>query len=429
MDQETSKTGTRCRTEDELLNSGIFSGSLLELLERRDRFIPVHLQTIVNHALKDKRLSEDERVGLANLFQIMRARFHFEFHERLNELLDDYGPFDPDTDVLFQESLSEEQQDQCRTKFSEHMHDLLIHGNYTQLSRDQLREILELQTLARVAIKVDLEDFREIRIYYRGVDRLQRNHERWKRWLPGWLRRRCCGPNTVLRFRRVVLLAQTQDGRILLKLFKDILLRDLKIISPAPQIRMPLLDRLKIGSTLLGSLVTPLVKLLFAAAFSFVLFLMVLVGFIGAFIKGTFSFLSCRTKYMQALSTNLYYQGLANNACVLNRLVNTAEDEEVKEMLLAYYILHLQKDAEATKEELDRAVEQWLHDEFKLDINFEIDDALGKLQEKELVEVHQTPDPDTGTTRKSFKALDIKTSLRIMDRMWDNIFPFANENL
>lgn len=415
QDQETLKADTGCRAEDELLNSGIFSGSLQELLERRDRFIPVHLQTIVDHALQNEQLSNDERDGLDSLFQMMRARFHFEFHEQLNQLLDNYGPFDPDTDVLFQETLTEEQRAKCRTQFSDQVHDLLIQSNYTQLSREQLGEILGLQTLARIAVKVNLDDFHEIRIYYRGIDQVQRNHERWKRWLPNWFRRRYCGPNTVLKFRRVVLLAQTQDGQVMLKLFKDILLRDLKIVSPSPRISMPMFDRVKIGSSLLGGLGAPLLKLLLAAAFNVYLFLVVLVGFAGAFIKGIFSFLSCRTKYMRTLSTNLYYKSLANNVCVLSRLVNTAEDEEVKEMLLAYYILHLRRDANLTKEELDQAVEQWLLDEFELDVDFEIDDALAKLQDKGLIEASQ-----------HIKAVDLKSSLRVMDEMWDNIFPFAN---
>ena len=418
---ETSKTRPRCRTEEELLRSGIFSGSLQELVGRRDRFIPVHLQAIVDYALKNPQLSEDEKEGLAHLSEMLRARFHFESHQWLNELLDDYAPFDPDTDVLFHEPLSEEEQTQRQRRFSDRVHDLLIHGNYTQLSREQLREILELQTLARIAIRVDLDDFHDLRIYYRGIDQWQRSHARWKRWLPDRLQKRFCGPTTVLRFRRVVLLAQTQNGQILLKLFKDILLRDLKIISPAPEIRMRLLDRIKLGSSFLGSIFTPLVKLMFAAVFSTVLFVMVLVGFVAAFIKGTFSFLSCRTKYMRALSTNLYYQSLANNACVLTRLVNTAEEEEVKEILLAYYILHLQKDAEATKEELERAVETWLRETFDVDVDFEIDDALRKLQEKELVAIRETP------TGRSFKALDIETSLCTMDQVWDNFFSFGRK--
>ena len=36
---------------------------------------------------------------------------------------------------------------------------------------------------------------------------------------------------------------------------------------------------------------------------------------------------------------SLYYQTLANNASVLTRLVDTAEDEEYKETLLAYFFL------------------------------------------------------------------------------------------
>ena len=416
-DQEALNEGTACKTEDDLLHSGIFAGTLMDLVKRRERFIPVRLPTIVNYALQDESLSPNERTGLKSLFEMMQARFHFEFHDQLKQLLDDYSPFDPDTDIVFHETLSEKQKEACRQRFSGQIHNLLIQCNYTQLSRDQLREILSLQTLARIAIKVDLGDFHEIRIYHRGVDRVQHKIQPWLEWLPGWFRKRFGGPNTVIRFRRIVLVAKTQDGQILLKLFKDILLRDLKIVSPTPQIKMPLFDRLKLGSTLLGSLVTPLVKLLFAAAFNIVLFLMLLVAFVTASVKVTFSFISCRTKYMRALSTNLYYQSLSNNACVLNRLVNTAEDEEVKEMLLAYYMLHRHRDTGLTKKELDQAVQQWIQDQFDLEVDFEVSDAISKLQEKELLEV----------TQETYKAVALQESLRVMDQMWDNIFPYANE--
>ena len=47
---------------------------------------------------------------------------------------------------------------------------------------------------------------------------------------------------------------------------------------------------------------------------------------------------------MKALSDNLYFKNLDNNAGVFYHLIDAAEEEEFKEAVLAYYFLLTAKD-------------------------------------------------------------------------------------
>ena len=147
-----------------------------------------------------------------------------------------------------------------------------------------------------------------------------------------------------------------------------------------------------------------------------------------AFLKGVFSFLTSKTKYMQTLSSSLYHKNLANNVSALTRLVDAAEAEETKELLLAYYILYSEKEHDYTMQELDERVEAWLHEHFNLPhIDFEVDDAVRKLIDKDLIEVRDLPVED-GTTHQVLKAYDLPTALHRLDHWWDAYFsPPAEE--
>ena len=63
------------------------------------------------------------------------------------------------------------------------------------------------------------------------------------------------------------------------------------------------------------------------------------------------------------------------------------EEQEVKEALLAYTFLLLECDKNYDEEGLDDRIEGWLLDSFGCDIDFEVDDALDKLDRMEESEI------------------------------------------
>ena len=116
---------------------------------------------------------------------------------------------------------------------------------------------------------------------------------------------------------------------------------------------------------------------------------------------------------MKTLSDNLYFKNLDNNMGVFYHLIDAAEEEEVKEAVLAYYFL-LTANERLTKKELDRRIENWLAEKWNCQIDFEIGDAVNKLERLELI--HN----DAGYLR----CLPLGDAKRQLDSIWDNFFQY-----
>jgi hypothetical protein len=214
------------------------------------------------------------------------------------------------------------------------------------------------------------------------------------------------------------------------------------MLLPYVRIRMRLLDHLKIGSSVAGGVATATWKIFTATVLSPWLLLFVMSGFVGAAIRGLFGFLSSKTKYMQTLSSNLYFQNLANNLSALAHLTDCAEAEEYKELLLAYYILYVERGRDYTQEQLDRRVEQWLHAEFGLHVDWDVSEVVRKLAEKNLLvrrdssdcclseNGHIPLDASLASASPSpspaaiLKVYDLPSSLRRLDAVWDAYYDY-----
>jgi hypothetical protein len=116
---------------------------------------------------------------------------------------------------------------------------------------------------------------------------------------------------------------------------------------------------------------------------------------------------------MKALADNLYFKNLDNNVGVFHHLIDAAEEEEVKEAVLAYYFLLTEK-KDLTKEQLDETVEKWFEDKHEVKIDFEIEDALHKLERLNLVS-------PVGDILRCKSLSDAKKEL---DKRWDNYFTY-----
>jgi hypothetical protein len=496
---------------------------MLGFLNERERFIPVQVPTLLERILADKRLSAEEQQQMAALAQMLQARIHFEFLELGERLKALYDPFNPDRDTLPLQPadrsghrLAEEplpgqlpvqglagsgggpsllspqlgqgaaavgalasmpgqvppDQDGRFERLREGIEFFLTKSNYTKLTPEQLAACMESKSRWGLAVKIDPRQYREIDVYYRGVRQERRTECSWRTaWRPM--------ETPVWVFSRVaVLVRQTgppHGDRVLLKLFKEIVIDDLKMTWPNLRILMRPLDRAMLAASALGGIFAPLWKLLVAVTLSPYLVATVVFGCLSAMVRAVWNFLSCKDKYVKTLTHNLYYQNLANNLAALARLIETAEAEEFKEALLAYYLLYVERHRDYMAEEVDRRIEQWLADEFHLPrVDFEIEDALGKLVAKGLAVCRtvahrkehpamadqkepispenslgglpggrppadptsflaQRPKPDgvaatdylsTGHTKKIWKVYDLPSALRRLDRWWDERFPY-----
>jgi hypothetical protein len=151
---------------------------------------------------------------------------------------------------------------------------------------------------------------------------------------------------------------------------------------------------------------------------------MTALGAIGAFLfKQWNSYKNRKIKFMKALGDNLYFKNLDNNAGVFYHIIADAEEEEFKEALLGYSFL-AKSETGLTAAALDRVIEDWFEAMFHSSIDFEIEDALGKLKRLKLCEITGTD----ATGVPVWTALPLARACDRLDAHWDNIFQMDAPN-
>jgi len=119
-------------------------------------------------------------------------------------------------------------------------------------------------------------------------------------------------------------------------------------------------------------------------------------------------------RYQKQLADTVYFRNLANNAGVIDLLVGAGEEQDAKEAFLAYAML-AHAGAPMGKGELDMTCEQFLREKLNLAIDFEIGDALAKLERLGLIVSDQ----------ESYRAAPVRDALAKLDAAWDNLFNFS----
>lgn len=389
----------------------VFEG--LDFLNHREQFIPFRIDVLLDRMVRDPQMSPEDGENFRLLRRMLADRFHYEFYATLESLKNDFVPFDPDCETLAEPDFTEAELQIFRVRLYDAVIRLLHAGNYTELTANELDECLKLQPMGGLSVHVDTADFDEFHVFYRGI----RQRDEQERFLFLWQWKR---PVTYMN--RVFVLARFKKecgGHVLLKMFKDVAVENIKIVAPKVKLGMPIFDRIKIGGSVLGSLFAPLSKLIFAFTLSWIYFLIILSGFIIAAVKGVLSFMNSRTKYMQVFSSSLYYRNLSNNKSAITALVDAAEDQEIKESLIAYYILHKNQFDPLSSEQIDQKAEQWIENEFAHRVDFEIKDALRKLREKNILQTE-------GSSPNVYRVSGLTEALQTLDASWDNIHHFES---
>ncbi len=207
---------------------------------------------------------------------------------------------------------------------------------------------------------------------------------------------------------------------IYIKMFKRIPLADAEVILPFKKPAMKSFDITLISLTGVGSLYALWKGLQSGGSASFVIMAVLL----GLFFRMIMGYLRTVQRYNARMISELYDKNLDNHTGVLQYLVDSIEEQEYKEAVLAYYMLWLQEQP-MTEAQLDGAIEEFLKQYFEgLEIDFEVDDALKKLvirpdQERDahhlpLIEQFQAPDGEI-----YYRALPLPEALEIMDAKWD----------
>ena len=197
-----------------------------------------------------------------------------------------------------------------------------------------------------------------------------------------------------------------------IKAFRGIPMADLEVVFPEKRISMQPVDLVKLVITGTVGLVVVATKLIFASVFNPVMAAAALATIAGYAAKVFMGFKVSRDRYQHLVTQSLYHKNQDNDLGVIFYLMDSLEDQEFKEAVLAYYFLWQQ--GELSEAELDRRCEAHLKQQFGADVDFEVDDALRKLHREGLITSHAG----------RFRACPIDEALQRLDHKWDNYFQF-----
>lgn len=410
----------------------------------RERYLPLRRTDLIDLCSDDPRLQPGDRPAFRDFARILQSVFHFEFHTRLEALKRCHAPVDPDVDTLAVTTTSPAELERLQQGLRDGLVELLQAANYEVVPQDTLTASLRGESLFRVKLAIDFDDFAELLLFRRGTSPRTATVRSW-----GGLRRHEIAFD---EYHRVVLMVRFRDaahfagkqrknlpftpGATVLKLFRSVPAADLEMLFPNTEVRMRPLDLVLIGVPAVISgiavLVTKLLGtiLVVAALFAFwlglskerveldqtkLVALAVGLGTLGLYVwKQLNRFKTRKIRFLKALTENLYWKNLDNNAGVLHRLLDEAEEEETKEALLAYWFLLLANEP-LTSREVDRGVEAWLQQRAGCACDFEVAGAAAKLQRLGLVR----------GDGERWSALTLADAKAALDTIWDGYFRFG----
>jgi hypothetical protein len=137
-------------------------------------------------------------------------------------------------------------------------------------------------------------------------------------------------------------------------------------------------------------------------------------GILGAYLFRQYNnYVSKKIKFSKMLTDSLYFKNIGNNSGVFPMLIDTSEEEELKETILAYAFLS-QSQGPLSAEELDTQIENWFQTEFQIQLDFDVEDALYKLKKIGL----------GSDVNGKWTVLPLDKALERVDELWDSIFDY-----
>jgi hypothetical protein len=364
------------------------------------------------------------------LSRLVAALFHFDFQARAQAVTEawDCVNEDPEAAALVLDELDT----------------ILNEANYVRVTMAELDDALERESPLPLRLEVDLDDYDEVLVYRRGSRPDTITVPRW-----GGLRseqREVTVYERVVVYTRVKPLAWFDEqgidpsarhlvpGHVSLKQFKNVPRADIEMLLPSTQVRFRPIDRMVVGVpavvsgiVVLTTKLLPTLGLVFLVAGAWLGLrdehpdldqgaLVALFGglvALGGFLARQWSKLKNRkVKYLQMLADRLYFHTIADGPGVVHMLLFSAQEQEVIEVLLAYHFL-LEAEQGLSQTELDQRVEQWLHERTGQPIDFDVDDAVGKLRNLDLVEGD-----------RHLRVPGLSDALAHLDRRWDGLFQY-----
>ncbi len=442
----------------------------MTVYENREAFIPYSRSDIIKLCLQDGQLNKVDAQKFADFCQILIAYYHFRFHKTLEIIKENYIPFNPNAEIQPITPPTFEQYDQMELKVVEAFELIVKRANYIILPESIVKRSLATKSLINLKTQVDFEDFDRFICYYRGDSYKKVSLKKFFFWRQ---------EKTIDIFERIVLLVKFKEaayfrakkvnlqqmkfipGKMYVYFYKNIPKLDVDLLFPNVETSMTWKDRLLFGIPAIGAAIPLILRtlpnlLLLIAAILLVLnvsylveylnvdlqkvrnFMPVLVATLSlAITLGGFAFKQYtnyknkKIQFQKHVTDTLFFKNLANNISVFQMFIELAEEEECKEMILAYYHL-LTSPTLLTPQQLDSRIETWMENKLGTKINFDIQGPLRNLEDirGQIIPNSQTTDNTseipllTYNNQGACQVLPLDHAKAVIDYVWDNAFQY-----
>jgi len=405
---------------------------------KREQYIPFDKEFLLEQQIAEYTSDKKEAGDFKKLFEILEHFFHNEAFNLIRKLKQNYALFDPD--LTSKERAGFIGKSDFST-FKETLLKVLERGNFSSVDKDTLNEALKNSDLIGLKLAIDFNDFKEYALYVRGHHKTREKVTKfifWKKEIEFEYYDRVMiylNYNDAQYFneKKVRLSSLPFDpGCIVLKIFKRVPKNDLETIFPNAVPKMSTTDKILFwvpgiggGISLLSSKVIPALIVMYAAYKSGESLNLlnsktalnqglIALGILGGYLFRQYSsFVNKKIKFSKILSDSLYFKNLGNNSGAFYSLLNSSEEEELKETILAYSFLNRSKKP-LTAEELDYQIESWFKTKLNTDLDFDVEDALFKLKNIGL-----------GTENNGkWEVVPLNKALILIDEIWDGIFEY-----
>lgn len=408
----------------------------------RETFIPVTTYALIERLAAPRAWPGGQARAARRLFRYLEYWRRQQHSAALYSLLQSYETFSPDSDLLITRSFAPGEREELQKRIVTDVETILRQANYQRIDPAEVELILTKETHYGLDLEVDFTAFEECLVYYRGASNRRDQRRSLRKFMrkeefdvPIFQRlfllfklkpfdvrvREVMGEQRIarkdaeriVRNLRAMLPADVNEENIYIKLFKNIPRADIEMVFPNTRVKFRLMDKLRLGVTAGGGIGMGLMGAagkIAVAASNPVAAAGAVFGLGGLAFRQGMKFLNQKQRYMVVMAQNLYFHSMADNRGVLIKLADRAAEEDVKEEMLLYSVLAKERANHADLPAIDAAIEQYLSASFGVSVDFDLEDALGRLIADGLV----TEDPD-GTLH----TLGPKEAALHLDAKWD----------
>lgn len=403
-----------------------------------EHYIPFNKEFLLEQQISAFAKDQDKIDDFKKLFDIIEHYFHYEAFNLNRNLKQNYALFDPDLSKKERKSFIGKSD---FSLFKETLLTVLGQGNYRRIDQETLNEAFKDSDLIGLNLSIDFNAFKDYELYVRGHHKSKEKVTKyffWKKEIEIEYYDRVLiylhyNDTNFLKEKKVKLGKMPfEPGSVVLKIFKRVPKNDLETIFPNAIPRMSLKDKMLLwvpgifgGISLLSAKVIPaLINMYDAYQTGETIDLLnsktslnqglIALGILSAYCFRQYNnFVNKKIRYSKLLSDSLYFKNLGNNSGAFYSLLNSSEEEVLKETILAYSFLY-KSDIPLTAEELDSQIETWFSEKLNTDLDFNVKNALSKLESIGL-----------GLENDGkWSVISLEEALVTIDELWDNVFEY-----